>query len=99
MFTNLENHIGTFIYIFTKFPEKDQRQVSHYLKSVLNSLNDEEKLDLQFVMLLEDLQKKAEDDEILFINPLTDNPKKILKKLKLKQAISNPNDAIQQYIS
>ena len=23
MFTNLDNHIGTFIYIFTKFPEKD----------------------------------------------------------------------------
>ena len=23
MFTNLKNHIGTFIYIFTKFPEKD----------------------------------------------------------------------------
>lgn len=33
-------------------------------------------------MLLEDIQEKAEDNEILFINPLTDDPKKILRKLK-----------------
>ena len=46
-------------------------------------------------MLLENMQEKAEDDEILFINPLTDNPKKILRKLKNSKAISNPNHAIQ----
>jgi len=50
-------------------------------------------------MLLEDIQEKAEDNEILFINPLTDDPKKILRKLKKSKAISNPNDAIKQYIS
>jgi hypothetical protein len=46
MFKDLENCIGSFIYIFTKFPEEDKHQVSENIKSIIKSLDEKDKLDL-----------------------------------------------------
>jgi hypothetical protein len=53
-------------------------------------MTESEKLDTEFVKIIESLIEKSKFKELLFLDPLKDNPNKILRLLTKGSAIKNP---------
>lgn len=91
---NIKDHLDSFSYLFTKYSENELRQVYASLASIKNHLTLEEKSDAAFVALFESMLEGTEDGA-LGIDPLNDEPKKILRVLTKIKAISHPEEVFQ----
>jgi hypothetical protein len=91
---NIKDHLDSFSYLFTKYSDKELSQIHASLKSVKNHLTVEEKSDAAFVSLFESMLEATEDGA-LGIDPLNDEPKKLLRTLTKIKAIQHPEEVFQ----
>jgi len=91
---NIADTIESFSYIFTKFPNDEKDNIHAKLKNMLDTVNEQEESDTSFMTVLRDLLRKT-DDGALCIDPIKDNPGKILDKLLNNNPINHPDEIFQ----
>lgn len=55
MFTDIKKYKSTFIYMFTKFKKEERDEILPTLESILKNLNEDEKQNHNFTLILRDL--------------------------------------------
>jgi hypothetical protein len=86
MFNNLKNELKFFDYIFTKYPT---RLNSEHVRSQIIKINKEldsnkskiELIDEQFYLIIQDIIKKTNENKLILLNQLNNDPKDILELL------------------
>jgi hypothetical protein len=96
MFNNLENELSSFSYVFTKFPEEYTKEsIKELMFKINKELNDDAKrgviADQSFSLVVKDIAKKSLKNNIIFFNPVKDDPQENLKLLVDDEIIKKPS--------
>ncbi|CAF4497665.1 unnamed protein product, partial [Rotaria sp. Silwood2] len=94
----IKDHIETFFYIFTKFPDDEKGKIHELLRDINCELTEEEKSDTNFRIVLKDMLHKTRRSA-LALNPIKDQPGEILDELAESLSISHPDEAFEFYIA
>ena len=92
--SNVQDHIGTFTYIFTKYPDSEKKEIHATLSAVNDELGETENSDVGFTDVLQDMLWKTQDGAQT-LNPLTDKPGKILDLLARLTSIERPDEVFK----
>lgn len=95
---SIKDHVGTFSYTFTKYPDDEKKAIHKTLEQVFNELNEEEKSDIGFVNIMKDMLKKTRKSAHS-IDPVNDNPADMLDELADSTAIENPEEVFELSIT
>jgi c-di-AMP phosphodiesterase-like protein len=99
MVHNLEDTLDNFNYIFTKFNDKELESMNGVLELILDNMSEQEKANLPYRKLFEDLYVKTKDNNTMHLNPLLNDPSGILNNLMRTTSISDPLHTFRQYIT
>ena len=80
MMPNIQDHIRSFSYLFTKFPPNEKDKIPALLSEANRTIDDRDTLDPGFVALLQDMRRKTAKNRHT-LDPLTDDPKELLYEL------------------
>ncbi len=92
MIKNFDANVNAISYIFNKYEKSKIENTKTKIVDLFENLNSEEKRDPFFCCLFEDMVRKIDNEEIIFLDPLKDNPKHILNKFIESKKIKNPED-------
>jgi DNA polymerase III delta prime subunit len=95
---NIKSQIKAFSYIFTKYPEDEKNTIHASLKTVNNTLSDQERSDASFMNILRDMIDKTKENAY-FLDPIKDEPGTILDQLADSIAIDHPENVFQFFIT
>ena len=92
---DIEDRLGSILYLFTKYP-RDYHSHGDLisLKESLEATDPEIEKDSGFMMVINDMIEKTEN-ETLIVDPIEGDPKKILKTLIKMKEIKNPDESFQ----
>ncbi|CAF0744473.1 unnamed protein product [Adineta steineri] len=94
MIPDIHDHIKAFSYIFTKYTQKEGKTIHAYLVDINNKLNDEEKSDISFTVVLKDMLIKTRKDALV-LDPINGNPGEILDELAKGTFITHPEEVFR----
>ena len=92
---DIEDRLDSILYLFTKYP-RDYNSHGDLisLKESLETTDPEIEKDSGFMMVINDMIEKTEN-ETLIVDPIEGDPKKILKTLIKMKEIKNPDESFQ----
>ena len=90
----IKDQIQAFSYLFTKYPLDERETIHASLKNLAKTFNEQEKSDQSFMNLFADMLDKTEC-RILVVDPIRDQPSKLLKELVASATISNPSEVFE----
>ncbi|CAF4958277.1 unnamed protein product [Rotaria sp. Silwood1] len=90
----IQYHKKCFTYIFTKFPENEKDTVHALINDVNRKLNQEEKSDTSFMILLRDILTKTKNGARV-LDPMHDKPADMLDEFFETDAIHHPEDVFK----
>ena len=96
MIPNINDHIHSFNYIFTKFSKDNKNEINAILEDIRKNLNDDEKKE-SFLIFYDDIIRKSVKNIIL--DPVNDSPDKIIDQLISQGKIENPHQFIHPSLS
>ena len=98
MMPNVQDHIRTFSYLFTKFPSNEKDTIHALLTEAKRTINEVDQFTPGLIALLTDMIKKTEKDPHA-LDPLTDDPRELLHELTDSYFIDRLEDVFQPIVS
>lgn len=93
MVKNVKDHVDAFTFVFTKFDKGLERHVKTLLHEVYQNLKTPESTNPSFVALFNSLRKR----DIIILDPVNDEPARLLEHLSRCGRISNPAEVFQTF--
>ena len=94
----IKDQIQAFSYLFTKYPLDERKTIHASLKNLGKTFNEQEKSDQSFMNLFADMLDKTES-RTLVVDPIRDQPSKLLRELVNSATISNPSEVFELSIT
>ncbi|CAF3393328.1 unnamed protein product, partial [Rotaria sp. Silwood2] len=95
---NTKHQIKAFSYIFTKYPKNEKETIHASLETISNTLSDQERSDTNFMDIFRDMFEKTKKNACV-LDPIKDDPSKILDELADSIDINHPEDVFQFFIT
>ncbi|ETO35047.1 hypothetical protein RFI_02028 [Reticulomyxa filosa] len=95
---SIKDHLTTFSYVLTKFPDKEKSSFHAMVKDTLTNMPKDES-DEGYKALLADIVKKTQK-QVIAPNLIEDSPSELLEKFSdLEFFIQDPSDAFQPFLT
>lgn len=94
MVPNMEDHISSFTYLFTRFPKEEKNQVHQMLLKYFREQSNEPQTDLAYSIFFKDMLKKTRGGANV-IDPVSDNPIDLIDKIQRTSAIRYPQEVFK----